>query len=170
MNVALIGVYLGRALLFALAVSAVWSLLRMATRCGRKRERRREALLTLFVFYLAALVEIIALRDLQAVDSRPQPVLLHTTLAQLDEGFGAFVYHTAGNLLWFVPLGLLVPRLWPQRRLGTVTALGLGLSLLVEACQYLLGTGVPDVDDLLLNTLGAMLGYGLHCLHRRLKR
>ena len=69
-----------------------------------------------------------------------------------------------------MPLGLLVPRLWPQRRLGTVTALGLGLSLLVEACQYLLGTGVPDVDDLLLNTLGAMLGYGLHCLHRRLKR
>lgn len=156
------------ALLFALGASAIWAVARLATRRGRKRNRRREGLYLLLVFYLTAVVEIIALRMLEtAASSAPQLVPLRTTLAQFRAGAGPFVYHAVGNLVWFVPLGLLLPRLWPHFRLGSVAACGFGLSLLAEACQWLLGTGTPDVDDLLLNTLGAMLGYAALCLCRR---
>ena len=36
--------------------------------------------------------------------------------------------------------------------------------------QFLFGTGTPDVDDVLLNALGALLGYGLCRLVRRAQR
>ena len=44
---------------------------------------------------------------------------------------------------------------------------GAGLSLGIEIAQYLLGTGYADVDDVLLNALGALAGCGLL---RRLRR
>ncbi len=68
-----------------------------------------------------------------------------------------FTYLFAGNLIWFVPAGVLVRlrggRLW-QAALA-----GLGLSLLVEIGQFVLGSGVSELDDLILNTAGAVLGY-----------
>ena len=33
------------------------------------------------------------------------------------------------------------------------------LSLLIECAQFVLGCGISEIDDLLLNTLGAMAGY-----------
>ena len=38
---------------------------------------------------------------------------------------------------------------------------GLSLSLAIEGGQYLSGRRVTDVDDLILNTLGTLLGYRL---------
>ena len=38
---------------------------------------------------------------------------------------------------------------------------GAGTSVCIELMQYLLMTGVTDVDDVLLNALGALLGWSL---------
>ena len=69
-----------------------------------------------------------------------------------------FTYLFGGNLFWFAPAGVLVRlrggRLW-QAALA-----GFGLSLLVETAQFILGSGVSELDDLILNTLGALLGFG----------
>ena len=68
-----------------------------------------------------------------------------------------FTYLFGGNLFWFAPAGVLVRlrggRLW-QAALA-----GFGLSLLVETAQFILGSGVSELDDLILNTLGALLGF-----------
>ena len=32
-------------------------------------------------------------------------------------------------------------------------------SLIIESCQYIFKVGVFDVDDLLLNTIGGLIGY-----------
>ena len=37
-------------------------------------------------------------------------------------------------------------------------AWGLGLSLVLEVCQYVFALGRTDIDDLLFNTLGALIG------------
>lgn len=158
------------ALLFALGCAALWALLRRAILRG-ERKARREALYALTVFYLAALVEIIALRfGRPAARVAPQLVPLRTTLEQWRAGAWPFVYHVVGNLTWFMPLGLLLPMLRPSARCRQALLAGAGLSLLVEGYQFLFGTGAPDVDDLLLNALGTLLGYGLSRLIRRAQR
>lgn len=63
------------------------------------------------------------------------------------------------NVVLFLPLGFLLPVIWPcMRSLGRVALSGLSVSLLIELSQ-LLNPRSSDVDDLLMNTLGAVLGY-----------
>ena len=69
------------------------------------------------------------------------------------------------NIAMFVPLGLLLPlAAKPFRRWYRMLAAGVGTSFIIEAAQYILGRGQADVDDLICNTLGAMLGYCLFML------
>lgn len=66
------------------------------------------------------------------------------------------------NIAMFVPLGVFLPlAAKPFRRWYWMLAAGCGTSLAIEALQYILGRGQADVDDLICNTLGAMLGYCL---------
>ena len=83
------------------------------------------------------------------------PVQVLTSTAVLQ-----FVF----NIALFVPLGIIVRRYFSQGVLVAVLT-GLGLSLLIEATQY---TGIwgiyhcafrlADVDDLIANTAGALVG------------
>lgn len=66
------------------------------------------------------------------------------------------------NIAMFVPLGVFLPlAAKPFRRWYWMLAAGCGTSLAIEALQYILSRGQADVDDLICNTLGAMLGYCL---------
>jgi glycopeptide antibiotics resistance protein len=70
------------------------------------------------------------------------------------------------NVLVFVPLGILVALLLARPTAVRTTAVGALVSLAVEVIQYVtahvLGAGhVADASDLVCNTAGALLGYGL---------
>ncbi len=68
-----------------------------------------------------------------------------------------FTYLFVGNLLWFFPAGFLV-----RLRGGTLPQAALAgflLSLVIETLQFILGSGVSELDDLVLNTIGACIGY-----------
>lgn len=68
--------------------------------------------------------------------------------------------NTFGNILLFLPVGLLMALIIGRRRRAVLwaTLLGLTISLVIEVTQYVLAVGYSDVDDLLTNTLGAFLG------------
>ncbi|MBC8537068.1 VanZ family protein [Feifania hominis] len=70
-----------------------------------------------------------------------------------------FCYNLFGNLLWFVPVGLSPLVCSGLARAWRVALAAAGLSALIELSQLLLGTGVCDIDDWLLNIAGALLGY-----------
>lgn len=64
------------------------------------------------------------------------------------------------NVALFVPLGVLVPLVFPKCRKGLrMLAVGFGTTLTVEFLQWVGGHGIFDVDDLFCNTVGAMMGY-----------
>jgi glycopeptide antibiotics resistance protein len=76
-------------------------------------------------------------------------------------GGSEFVVNFLGNVAAFVPMGWLLPSLLGRRRLALrVAGLSLALSLLVEVLQGISGRRVADVDDVILNTLGGLVGYG----------
>ena len=79
-----------------------------------------------------------------------------------------FTYLFVGNLIWFTPAGILVRLRGGSLRRAALA--GFLLSLTVETAQYVLGSGVSELDDLILNTLGACLGWGLAAAPERTKR
>lgn len=66
------------------------------------------------------------------------------------------------NIAMYLPLGVLLPLAEkPFRRWYWTLTAGAGTSLVIEMLQYILGRGQADVDDLICNILGGMLGYCL---------
>lgn len=72
------------------------------------------------------------------------------------------LYNVLGNLALFLPLGMLVPTLFLSfRSIHRVFFTGLVSSLAIEFLQFWFALGSFDVDDLLLNLVGALSGYAL---------
>lgn len=72
--------------------------------------------------------------------------------------WGRIVYLFVGNIIWFVPLGMYVRYRKAERGILRAAVLGFVLSFSIEAMQYMFGTGISELDDLILNTAGAALG------------
>lgn len=82
---------------------------------------------------------------------------------------GHAVINLAGNVVMFVPLGILLPACFaPLRRFGRCMAAAAAVILAVELAQLFTLLGVCDVDDLLLNTAGAAAGWLLYAGIRKL--
>ena len=78
------------------------------------------------------------------------------------------VINILGNIAMFVPYGVFLPAMWQKLRKAWKVFLAGTLSILaVEACQLLTLRGRFDIDDVLLNMIGIMLGYGLWRLTHR---
>ena len=76
----------------------------------------------------------------------------------------AFI-NLGGNVILFVPLGFFLPRVSPclQKYWKAILATVLIITA-VELTQLFTLLGSCDIDDLILNVIGATLGYGLHKL------
>lgn len=72
------------------------------------------------------------------------------------------------NVVLFVPLGLLVPIIWEKmNKLSTLIGTSFLFTFLIEVSQ-LLNNRRTDIDDILLNILGAIIGFGLFKLFDRI--
>ena len=171
MSFASIWFYSERALTFAVPVAFLWAVVHLL--CIRMRNtafsKKRFLCGVLFVFYLSMLVQMTVIRDWQDffdlthTNAKTEIILipLTTTLRDMRKmGVLWELYHIAGNIAFFMPLGFLGAYLFPKWRTWRVMPLtALGLSLLLEISQWVFQTGVSDVDDLILNTLGGCAGF-----------
>ncbi len=117
-----------------------------------------------FVFYLLILLRITVFRS----GFGTHPLFLDGTVSvSLFAGYVPlvkgghwflFFYLFLGNIIWFVPFGLYLAYAgWPGSLRGILLC-GFLLSFFIESMQYVFGTGVSDLDDLVLNSLGAWSG------------
>ena len=76
-----------------------------------------------------------------------------------------------GNTTMFIPLGIVWPTVFKQLDThGKAIFAGVGVSLTIELLQLPFFSRVSDIDDLLLNSIGYLAGYGILLFVRRLKR
>ena len=80
------------------------------------------------------------------------------------------IINLVGNIAMFIPLGII----WPVcfKKLDTplkVIGAGFGFSLLIEILQILFFDRNSDIDDLILNTAGFIIGYGIYILCKKIK-
>lgn len=73
----------------------------------------------------------------------------------------AWVKNLFGNIVLFIPLGVCIPVLFRKcRSFLKLTVTVILILFAVELMQLVTRVGTFDVDDIILNTLGAWIGYG----------
>lgn len=85
-------------------------------------------------------------------------------------GYFSMLANLVGNILIFVPFGFFMPMASKYRSLLGTFFYSFGLSLYVEIFQLITKVGSFDVDDMLLNTIGGVLGYLLFLICNGVRR
>lgn len=143
----------------------------------RKTARPMVILVVLLVAYCMLLMKLIILKDvtdpqaklerrietgLRKANFTPFKTILYYGTFQEDLPTG--LQNVGGNILLFIPVGFLLTALLNRRRLLKILLFTLLISAIFEFIQLITGYGTCDVDDLLLNTTGGLIGYGLFIL------
>ena len=78
-------------------------------------------------------------------------------------------HYVIENILLFVPLGILFPIGFSfARRWKGMIGIALCLSLAVEVLQFVFRCGKSEVDDLIANVIGAVIGFGIYRVCQKL--
>ena len=80
-----------------------------------------------------------------------------------DKGFTLNVW---GNILMFIPLGLYAVNFMKKFNFWRALWVVIGASLGIEVLQYIFKRGVSDIDDLLLNTMGGLIGILIYLIFK----
>jgi glycopeptide antibiotics resistance protein len=120
---------------------------------------RRRILAFVLIAYLIFLLDL-ALFQFPAAHPTANVVPFRSIIRDWSHGGWPFVINFVGNIVAFLPMGLLPPLIFERlTKLWEVLVFSFCVSLLIEGGQLVTGRRVPDVDDLILNVLGGFLGY-----------
>ena len=125
---------------------------------GKKQTAGHIAASFVFCFYLVGILTMTGV----CIKGTFSPRIVYVPFVDMIRG----PVDTILNVLLFVPLGVFLPLLYGKfDGLGKVALAGLLISLSVELAQ-MFGSGATDINDLITNTAGACLGYGVFRLLR----
>ena len=128
-----------------------------------------------FCIYLAFLLYFLFLMESRESTFREYNLVPFRSIRMFFEYY--FVYHEFsfrywflnifGNIFLLMPFGFLLPIIL-EKSLGYIRIVLFSLLLTagIELAQFYTGLGEMDIDDVILNVLGSMLGYGLFRLLR----
>lgn len=121
-----------------------------------------------FLFYLYLVIDVTGVGTLEDIFSYPELIRPEEiNLIPFQSGVGLL---NILNIIMFAPLGFLLPLIWEQcRKLWSTALLGFQLSLMIELLQ-LFNRRATDIDDLLMNTVGALIGFMIWLLYQKLFR
>ena len=123
---------------------------------------RRGTLLVLFTIYLVLLAWAVLWKlDVPYVGETASPTITFVPFVPTAESGGSEPLEVVANVALFIPFGLYLGVLAPRWRWWQAALTAAGASLVLEAAQYLLRVGIPDVSDLVANTAGGLAGIGL---------
>jgi glycopeptide antibiotics resistance protein len=140
----------------------------------------------LFLLYLLVLVNVVILKDGTALtmakfgtqisfSKRITQIniipLVNTIIPYVQGGpsIRIAMENLLGNIFAFSPLGFFLPLLFIKCDSPKINFLvSFCLSLVIEIVQFLFYLGTCDIDDLILNVLGSLLGYGVFRLFKSL--
>lgn len=162
----------------------IWIICRAAVIIKNKKiDWKREALLLLMYINLAVIIRF-TFCPMETVNGKVQPLIFDPETAfpfrvNLIPFVNLFDYdnrrdlllNVIGNAAMFIPSGIVLPVIY--RKLNNfikVVGAGALISLCIEIIQLPFSVRASDVDDLILNTAGVVVGYGIYALVRSIKR
>ena len=182
---------------YATASFVVCYLLILLTHRGRKQSEKftiRYLAIAVFAAYLAGLfsvtimpnwmiysgtdgklhfqITLFSMRNLNLIPFQTIKGYLtgRTSADSIREFTQLSIMNLLGNVVLFFPAGILIPIVFPRvNRIYQVLAAGAILSLFIEIMQYIVERS-SDVDDLILNTCGTLVGYFAFYILKSVKR
>ncbi len=167
-----------------LIFAVIWMLVRAAVWLKQKRiEWKREAILLLMFINLAVIIRFVFFpREMinghiqSLVFDKAEVFPLRVNLLPLVHLFDYgnvrdIIWNVAGNAAMFIPSGIILPVVY--RKLDTfwkVIAVGAGIALCIEILQLPFASRASDIDDIILNTLGVAIGYGVYTVFKYCRR
>ena len=123
-------------------------------RSGNKQSLLRILAILAFGYYLIGVLTVTGIHELKAFSPR----LVLVPFLDMIRG----PMDTVLNIILFLPFGFFLPLLYRKyNRAIQVVFAGFLLSLSIEVLQ-MFGMGTTDINDLITNTIGAFLGYGIY--------
>ena len=159
-------------------ISLLWILVRIRSWVTHKRISWKREIQLLLVFICVIVVARFTFFPFSKVNGKIQPLIFDAAKAfppriNLLPILYLFDYEIrreailnfVGNTAMFIPIGIVWPSVFRGLNShGKVLSAGAGLSLCIEILQLPFFDRVTDIDDLLLNSLGFAVGYGLYLL------
>lgn len=157
-----------------------WLLLRAAVWNRQKHiDWKRDAMLLLMAVNLAVILRFVFF-PMAKVDGRVQPLLFDPARVwpfrlnplpfvnlKLYSSKKNLLLNVLGNVAMFIPSGIILPLLYRKLdRLWKVVGVGALMSLGIEILQLPFFGRTTDADDLVQNTCGVLIGYGIYALAR----
>ncbi len=137
-----------------------------------KNKKERIISITIFVIYIIALCYFLFFAESMGRTTRGDEY--HYNLQPFFEikriwrgrhilGMKYVILNFVGNVVAFIPFGYFIPKI-VKKKIGLfyTVLFSFEFSLVVELTQLITRTGSFDVDDLILNTLGGLIGYILY--------
>ncbi len=112
----------------------------------------------LFLAYLVLLFQLVTSQDLPGGGTNLMPF---KEILRYEVGSKAFYKQVFGNILLFIPLGYFATSYCKIKGLGTITLVSLLSSLTIEVTQHYIGRTF-DIDDIILNVVGGIVGFLLY--------
>ncbi len=157
-------------LLLAVIALIVWAAVRFFI-CAKKDEVnfKHEAFLFLIFAYCLLVARAVyfpttspdgrMVRMIIDFENMFPPMINLTPLTFVSERYPGWWINVFGNIIIFIPAGIFIPMVSKRaKNILQTTIIGFGWSLLIELSQLLLFDRCSDIDDLILNTLGAAIG------------
>ena len=120
--------------------------------------------LVIFLIYMAFLLRLAVFRDgfstggvFESAKYNLVPFLDYISVWQ-NGGVKSFFRLFLGNLGWFFPLGFFAKYKFSGTKTAKIVLFGFLFSLCVEISQFIFKTGIFELDDLILNSIGVFLG------------
>ena len=167
-----------------LFITLLWVLARLAVYFKTKVFSGKREVQLLLVYICLVVVVRLTFFPFSKVGGKVQPLLFDAAnILPFRLNFVPFVnlmdyevrrealLNVIGNSFLFLPMGIVFPIVY--RKLNThwkVIAAGVGTSLSIEILQLLFFDRVTDIDDLILNSAGYLMGYGIYLLIQKVKK
>ena len=117
--------------------------------------KKKTVLYLMFTLYLSAVYYITGLPTLSFIRFAPSLNYIPFLDIRSDSA------NAVSNIILFVPLGLMLPVLWDDfRKFKSTVLFGLSMSLTIEILQ-LFTLRTTDINDIITNTAGTLIGYML---------
>lgn len=165
-------------------ISLLWLMVRAAVWIKQRRISLRRDAQLLPVYICLIVVARFTFFPLETVDGVIQPLEFDAAqvlpfrinripivnLLDYDTPQEAWL-NLIGNVAMFVPIGIVWPAVFRQLRTPCrAIAAGFGFSLCIEVLQLPFYRRCSDINDLILNTTGFLLGYGIWLLAKEIRR